>query len=46
MDVTYTAVAYQRHEGDTSRRRQMGGIYEVYRCHDVHTKFHKAWLRR
>jgi hypothetical protein len=28
----------------------MGRIYEVYCCdglrrHDIHTKFHKAWLR-
>jgi hypothetical protein len=35
---------------DTSTGRLMGGIYEVrrwdvFRCCDIHTKFHKDWFR-
>jgi hypothetical protein len=27
------------------RKQRVGGIYEAGRCHDIHTKFHKDWLR-
>jgi hypothetical protein len=35
---------------DTYTHTLVGGIYEVrhcdgLRCHDIHTKFHKEWLK-